>query len=84
MQCDFQNVTDLLMQNMGSSVTVYYTNLLNTLFATYLSDAHIYGIDRFTAAKLHKGTIRITPDMSEYYLEADRKILCKDIFPFKY
>ena len=79
MQCDFQNVTDLLMQNMGSSVTVYYTNLLNTLFATYLSDAHIYGIDRFTAAKLHKGTIRITPDMSEYYLEADRKILCKDI-----
>ena len=79
MQCDFQNVTDTLMRNLASSTTVYYINLLNTLFAAYLADAHIYQFERFTSAKLHSGTIRVSPEMSEFYLNADRKILCRDI-----
>lgn len=79
MQCDFQNVTDTLMRNRASSTTVYYINLLNTLFAAWLADAHIYQFERFTSAKLHSGTIRVSPEMSEFYLNADRKILCRDI-----
>ena len=79
MQCDFQNVTDTLMRNLASSTTVYYINLLNTLFAAYLADAHIYQFERFTSAKLHSGTIRVSPEMSEFYLNADREVLCKDI-----
>lgn len=79
MQCDFQNVTDTLMRNLASSTTVYYINLLNTLFAAWLADAHIYQFERFTSAKLHSGTIRVSPEMSEFYLNADRKVLCRDI-----
>ncbi len=79
MQCDFQNVTDTLMRNLASSTTVYYINLLNTLFAAYLADAHIYQFERFTSAKLHSGTIRVSPEMSEFYLNADREVLCRDI-----
>ena len=79
MQCDFQNVTDTLMRNLASSTTVYYINLLNTLFAAYLADAHSYQFERFTSAKLHSGTIRVSPEMSEFYLNADREVLCKDI-----
>ena len=79
MQCDFQNVTDTLMRNLASSTTVYYINLLNTLFAAWLADAHIYQFERFTSAKLHSGTIRVSPEMSEFYLNADRKVLRRDI-----
>lgn len=79
MQCDFRNVTDFLMRNMGSSATIYYNNLLNLLFGSYLAKAHLYEFDRAVSAKLHKGTIRVAPEMSEFYLNADRKILCKDI-----
>ncbi len=79
MQCDFQNVTDTLMRNLASSTTVYYINLLNTLFAAWLADAHIYQFERFTSAKLHSGMIRVSPEMSEFYLNADRKVLCRDI-----
>ena len=79
MQCDFQNVTDTLMRNLASSTTVYYINLLNTLFAAWLADAHIYQFERFTSAKLHSGTIRVSLEMSEFYLNADRKVLCRDI-----
>lgn len=79
MQCDFQNVTDTLMRNLASSTTVYYINLLNTLFAAWLADAHIYQFERFTSAKLHSGTIRVSPEMSEFYLNADREVLCRDI-----
>lgn len=85
MQCDFQNVTDTLLRNLASSTTVYYINLLNTLFAAYLADAHIYQFERFTSAKLHSGTIRVSPEMSEFYLNADREVLCRDIaelFPY--
>lgn len=79
MQCDFQNVTDTLLRNMASSTAIYYNNLLNILFGSYLADTHLYEFDRPTAAKLHKGTIRVAPEMSEFYLNADRTILCKDI-----
>ncbi|MBR3043764.1 MAG: tetratricopeptide repeat protein [Oscillospiraceae bacterium] len=79
MQCDFQNVTDTLLRNLASSTTVYYINLLNTLFAAYLADAHIYQFERFTSAKLRSGMIRVSPEMSEFYLNADREVLCKDI-----
>ncbi len=79
MQCDFQNVTDTLLRNMASSTAIYYNNLLNILFGSYLADVHLYEFDRPTAAKLHKGTIRVTPEMSEFYLNADRTILCRDI-----
>ncbi|MCR4760549.1 MAG: ATP-binding protein [Oscillospiraceae bacterium] len=79
MQCDFQNVTDTLLRNLASSTTVYYINLLNTLFAAYLADAHIYQFERFTSAKLHSGTIRVSPEMSEFYLNANREVLCRDI-----
>lgn len=75
MQCVFRNVTNILMRNMGSSATIYYNNLLNLLFGSYLADTHLYEFDRPTAAKLHKGTIRIAPEMSEFYLNADRKTL---------
>ncbi len=79
MQCDFQNVTDILLRNMGSSTAIYYNNLLNILFGSYLAETNLYEFDRPTAAKLHKGTIRVAPEMSEFYLNADRTILCRDI-----
>lgn len=79
MRCDFQNVTDILLRNMGSSTAIYYNNLLNILFGSYLAETHLYEFDRPTAAKLHKGTIRVAPEMSEFYLNADRTILCRDI-----
>ncbi len=79
MRCDFQNVTDVLLRNMGSSTAIYYNNLLNILFGSYLAETHLYEFDRPTAAKLHKGTIRVAPEMSEFYLNADRTILCRDI-----
>lgn len=79
MRCDFQNVTDILLRNMGSSTAIYYNNLLNILFGSYLADTNLYEFDRPTAAKLHKGTIRVAPEMSEFYLNADRTILCRDI-----
>ena len=79
MQCDFQNVTDILINNMGSSVTMYYNNLLNILFGSYLAETSVYEFDRPIATKLHKGIIRVAPEMSEFYLNADRSVLCKDI-----
>lgn len=79
MQCNFINVTDILMQNMASSTTIYYNNLLNILFGSYLAETNLYEFDRPTATKLHKGIIRVTPEMSEFHLNADRSILCSDI-----
>ena len=79
MRCDFQNVTDTLMRNMASSTTIYYNNLLNTLFGSYLADASLYAFDNPTATKLHKGVIRVASEMSEFYLDADRSVLCGDI-----
>ncbi|HAE52257.1 MAG TPA: hypothetical protein DCG30_03270 [Ruminococcus sp.] len=79
MQCDFHNVTEILMRNMASSNTIYYNNLLNTLFGSYLAEMKLFQFDRSATAKLHSGAIRISTDMSEYYLTADPKILCGDI-----
>lgn len=79
MRCDFQSATDILLRNMGSSTAIYYNNLLNILFGSYLAETHLYEFDRPTAAKLHKGTIRVASEMSEFYLNADRTILCRDI-----
>ena len=79
MHCDFQNVTDILINNMGSSVTMYYNNLLNILFGSYLAETSLYEFDRPTATKLHKGIIRVAPEMSEFYLNADRSVLYRDI-----
>ena len=79
MRCDFQNVTDTLMRNMASSTTIYYNNLLNTLFGSYLADASLYAFDNPTATKLHKGVIRVASEMSEFYLDADCSVLCGDI-----
>lgn len=79
MQCDFISLTDMLMKNMSTTTTTYYLNLLNTLFGSYLKDSSIYQFDKYTATKLHKGVIRVSPEMSEYYLNTDRKIVCRDI-----
>ncbi len=79
MQCDFINLTDILMKNMNMTTTTYYLNLLNTLFGSYLKESSIYQFDKYTATKLHKGVIRVSPEMSEYYLNTDRKIVCRDI-----
>ncbi|MCM1530182.1 MAG: hypothetical protein NC093_09340 [Alistipes sp.] len=79
MKCDFQNVTDMLFRNMASSTAIYYKNLLNLLFGSYLAETHLYEFDRPTVTRLHNGEIRISPKMSEFYLDADRKILCGDI-----
>ena len=79
MTCDFQTVTDTLLKNMASSTTIFYVNLLNTLFGAYLKDAQIYEFERSVSAKLHNGTIRVAPEMSEFYLNADRELLCRDI-----
>ena len=46
MQCDFITVTDLLMNNMSSSVTMNYNNLLNMLFGSYLAVTHLYAFER--------------------------------------
>ena len=79
MTCDFQTVTDTLLKNMASSTTIFYVNLLNTLFGAYLKDAQIYEFERYASAKLHNGTNRVAPEMSEFYLNADRELLCRDI-----
>ncbi len=79
MQCDFIIVTDILMNNMGSSVTMHYNNLLNMLFGSYLADAHLYAFERPVTSKLHSGKIRIDPAMSEFYVNADRSVMCGDI-----
>lgn len=72
MQCDFQNVTDTLMRNMGSSATIYYNNLLNILFGSYLAETNLYEFERPIASKLHSGKMRIASEMSDFYLNADR------------
>ncbi len=79
MQCDFISVTDILMNNMGSSVTMHYNNLLNMLFGSYLADAHLYAFERPVTSKLHSGKIRIDPALSEFYVNADRSVMCDDI-----
>lgn len=79
MTCDFQTVTDTLLKNMASSTTIFCVNLLNTLFGAYLKDAQIYEFVRYTSAKLHNGINRVAPEMSEFYLNADRELLCRDI-----
>ena len=79
MQCDFINVTDLLMNNMSSSVTMNYNNFLNMLFGSYLADAHLYAFERPVTSKLHSGKIRIDPALSEFYVNADRSVMCSDI-----
>ena len=79
MQCDFISVTDILMNNMGSSVTMHYNNLLNMLFGSYLADAHLYAFERPVTSKLHSGKIRIDPAMSEFYVNAERSVMCCDI-----
>lgn len=79
MQCDFINVTDLLMNNMSSSVTMHYNNLLNMLFGSYLADAHLYAFERPVTSKLHSGKIRIDPAMSEFYVNVERSVMCSDI-----
>lgn len=67
------------MKNMRSSSVIYYNNLLNILFGSYLADTHMYEFDRPTASKLHSGKIRIDPDMSEFYLNTDSQVMHKDI-----
>ena len=79
MQCDFISVTDILMNNMGSSVTMHYNNLLNMLFGSYLADTHLYAFERPVTSKLHSGKIRIDPALSEFYVNADRSVMCGDI-----
>ncbi|MGN0630468.1 MAG: hypothetical protein ACI4JN_03985 [Ruminococcus sp.] len=79
MQCDFRNVTDTLMRNMGSSATIYYNNLLNILFGSYLAETHLYEFERPIASKLHSGKMRIASEMSDFYLSADRSVMCGDI-----
>ena len=79
MQCDFQNVTDTLMRNMGSSATIYYNNLLNILFGSYLAETNLYEFERPIASKLHSGKMRIASEMSDFYLNADRSVMCGDI-----
>ena len=79
MQCDFISVTDILMNNMGSSVTMHYNNLLNMLFGSYLADAHLYAFERPVTSKLHSGKIRIDPALSEFYVNANRSVMCGDI-----
>ena len=79
MQCDFISVTDILMNNMKSSVTMHYNNLLNMLLGSYLANVHLYAFERPVTSKLHSGKIRIDPAMSEFYVNSDRSVLCKDI-----
>ena len=79
MQCDFITVTDLLMNNMSSSVTMNYNNLLNMLFGSYLADTHLYAFERPVTSKLHSGKIRIDPALSEFYVNAERSVMCSDI-----
>jgi hypothetical protein len=67
------------MNNMGSSVTMHYNNLLNMLFGSYLADAHLYAFERPVTSKLHSGKIRIDPALSEFYVNADRSVMCGDI-----
>lgn len=79
MLCDFQNVTDTLMRNMSASATMHYNNVLNTLFGAFLSKSKKYLFERFDTSKLHSGAIRVSPKMSDFYLNADRSVLCRDI-----
>ena len=51
MQCDFISVTDILMNNMKSSVTMHYNNLLNMLFGSYLANVHLYAFERPVTSK---------------------------------
>ena len=72
MTCDFQTVTDTLLKNMASSTTIFYVNLLNTLFGAYLKDAQIYEFERYASAKLHNGTNRVAPSTSPMVLTVRR------------
>ena len=82
MICDFKNVTDILMRNISSGASIYYANVLNILFGTYLLESKLYSFDNSTACKLHKGTQRVNPKMSEYYVNSDKEIMKRDIESF--
>ena len=82
MICDFKNVTDVLMRNISSGASIYYANVLNILFGSYLLESKIYSFDNSTACKLHKGTQRVNPKMSEFYINSDKEIMKRDIESF--
>ena len=82
MICDFKNVTDVLMRNISSGASIYYANVLNILFGAYLLESKIYSFDNSTACKLHKGTQRVNPKMSEFYINSDKEIMKRDIKSF--
>ncbi len=79
MQCDFQNVTDILYRNRKSSEYITYNNIINTLFATYLKENSIYEFPDYTLSKLHGGSIGVSPKLKDYYQEADPDKMKKDI-----
>ena len=82
MICDFKNVTDILMRNISSGASIYYANVFSILFGTYLLESKIYSFDNSTACKLHKGTQRVNPKMSEFYINSHKEIMKKDIESF--
>ena len=79
---DFKNVTDILMSNISSGASIYYANVLKLLFGAYLLESKIYSFDNSTACKLHKGTQRVNPKMSEFYINSDKEIMKRDIESF--
>lgn len=79
MQCDFQNVTDILYRNRKSSEHITYNNIVNTMFATYLKDSSIYEFPDYTLSKLHGGSIGVSDKFKDYYQDADPDMMKKDI-----
>ena len=79
MLCDIKNVIDTLIRNFGESDSTHYNSVMNSLFAAFLRDTKKYSFDDTIISKMLSGINRVTPEMSGFYLNADRKILCGDI-----
>lgn len=79
MLCDIKNVIDTLIRNFGESDATHYNSVMNSLFAAFLRDTKKYSFDDTIISKMLSGINRVTPEMSGFYLNADRRILCGDI-----
>ena len=79
MLCDIKNMIETLIRNFGESDATHYNSVMNALFASYLCKTKKYYFDDTNISKMLSGINRVTPEMSGFYLNADRKILCGDI-----
>lgn len=79
MYCDFPTVTDILYNHIGTSSINNYNSFLEMLFSAYLNKTSEYKFERYESSKLHSGAQKVPPQLSEFYMKAERSLMTTDI-----